>query len=145
MNRKSIAVAVLITLTALLAAPLAAETEEARHRRPRCNDLRAIARFLELTEEQVGQTRAIYGAFRQIVEPLREQIPPLREELAELLDGENPPACEVGQVVVDVDFLTDQIDEAKETADEEFEALLTDEQLVRWEEFQRVCRPGFGR
>jgi Spy/CpxP family protein refolding chaperone len=129
---------------ALLAWPLAAAAAQPqRPHRPRCNDLRAIARFVHLSEQQIADTRAIFQGLRQTVEPLREQIPPLREELAALLDTEDPAAAEVGQIVIDIDSLGDQIQEAREAAEGEFEALLTEEQLARWEQFQQICRPGY--
>jgi len=143
MTKRSLRIAAAAALVALLAWPLAAATQSDRPHRPRCNDLRAIARFVQLTEEQVQQTRAIYQALRQTVEPLREQIPPLREELAALLDTDNPAAGQVGQIVIDIDSLQDQIEEAKEAAEGEFEALLTPEQSARWEHFQEICRPGY--
>jgi Spy/CpxP family protein refolding chaperone len=143
MTKKALTLATAAALAALLVFPLAAQAQQNRHRRPRCHDLRAIARFLQLSEQQVEQARAIYQEFRETVEPLREQIPPLREELSTLLEGENPAAAEVGQIVVDIDALHDQVEDAKEAADAEFEALLTEEQLARWQEFQDVCRPGY--
>lgn len=141
MTRRTAAVATSVALAALLAWPFAAEAQN--RRRPRCNDLRALARFLQLNEQQAQQTRAIFEAFRDAAEPLREQVPPLRESLSSLLDADNPAAAAVGEIVIDIDSLHDQIEEAREVADAEFEALLTGEQRDRWQQFQDVCRPGY--
>jgi Spy/CpxP family protein refolding chaperone len=129
-------------LATLLASPLAAAEQSPAHR-PRCNNLRAIARVVQLTPAQVEQVRGIFADLRAAVEPLRQQIPPLREALEELLDAEQPAACDVGQAVIDIDALRDQIQDARAAAVTEFEGILTPEQLDRWEEFQEHCREGY--
>jgi Spy/CpxP family protein refolding chaperone len=141
MIRKTATVATAVALAALFAWPTTAEAQN--RRRPRCHDLRALARYLQLTEQQAQQARAIYQAFREEVEPLREQIPPLRESLSALLEGDDPAPAAVGEIVIDIDSLHDQVGEAREAAEADFEALLSDEQRARWEQFQDVCRPGY--
>jgi hypothetical protein len=132
-----------MAIAALLAAALAwPVTAEAAPARPRCNDLRALARALALSREQVSETKEIYKDLRSTVEPLREQIEPLREQLQTLLDGDNPAPGQVGQVVIDIDGLRDDIQAAREVADNAFEALLSPEQLLKYHEFEAHCRPG---
>ena len=136
--------ALVATVFAVVLAGAAAQAQQLSHRpdRPRCNNPRAIARFVQLTPEQVQQTRALYDALRDATEPLREQIAPLREDLETLLDGASPEPAAVGQIVIDIDGLRDEIVELREAAEADFVALLTPEQLTRWERFQQVCRPG---
>jgi Spy/CpxP family protein refolding chaperone len=132
-----------MVLAALLAAALvwpAAAT--AAPPRARCNDLRALARALALTRDQVAATKEIYRELRSTVEPLRDEIAPLRDELEALLDGDNPSPGQVGQVVIDIDGLHDDIQAAREEADNAFEALLTPEQLEKYHVFEQHCRPG---
>lgn len=134
-RRTSMALAVV--LAAALASPFAASAAA----RPRCNDVRALARALGLTRDQVTATKEIYRELHGTVEPLREEIEPLREELQALLDEDNPAPGQVGQVVIDIDGLHDDIEEARQQAKSDFEALLTPEQLVKFHVFEAVCRP----
>jgi Spy/CpxP family protein refolding chaperone len=144
MIRRSLTLATAAALFTLLAWPAAAAEQAQNHvRRPRCNNILAIARIVQLTPAQREQAREIFGELRQAVEPLRQQIPPLREAIEELLDADEPVACDVGQAVVDIDALRDQIQVARETAVTAFEAILTPEQLERWENFQEHCREGY--
>lgn len=144
MIRRSLTLATAAALFTLLAWPLAAAEQQQNHpRRPRCNNLRAIARVVQLTPDQVEQTRTIFAGLRETTEPLRQQIPPLREALEDLLDADEPAACDVGQAVVDIDAIRDQIQDAREGAVAEFEGILTPEQLERWENFQEHCREGY--
>lgn len=136
-----------MVLAALLAVALAwpiqagPASAAAPAHRPRCNDLRALAKALGLSREQVQASKVIYRELKSTVEPLREEIDPLREELQAMLDEDNPAPGQVGQVVIDIDSLRDQIDDAKEAADNEFEALLTAEQLEKYHLFEQHCRP----
>ena len=125
-------------LVAVLASPMAATAAPGR---ARCNDLRALAKALALTKDQVAATKEIYKDLRSTVEPLREQIEPLREQLETLLDGDNPAPGQVGQVVIDIDGLRDDIQAAREDANGDFQALLTAEQLQKYQDFQAHCRP----
>jgi Spy/CpxP family protein refolding chaperone len=129
-------------LAALLAVALAwpASAADPAHR-PRCNDLRALAKALGLSREQVQASKDIYRELKSTVEPLREEIDPLREELQAMLDEDHPAPGQVGQVVIDIDSLRDQIDDAKEAAENEFESLLTPEQLEKYHVFEQHCRP----
>lgn len=144
MRRRFPVLATAAVLATLLAVPLAAAETEANHpRRPRCNNLRAIARVVQLSPAQVQQAQALFAELRQTIEPLRQQIPPLREALEDLLEAEAPEAAAVGQAVIDIDALRDQIQDARESGVAEFEGLLTADQLERWEEFQEQCREGY--
>jgi Spy/CpxP family protein refolding chaperone len=131
-----------LALAAILVAALALPvTAAAAPGRARCNDLRALARVLALTKDQVSATKVIYKDLRSTVEPLREQIEPLREQLEALLDGDNPAPGQVGQVVIDMDGLRDDIQAARADADQAFEALLTAELLLKYHDFEAHCRP----
>jgi Spy/CpxP family protein refolding chaperone len=135
---RRIPLALAAILVAALALPMAATAAPGR---ARCNDLRALARALALTKDQVSQTKEIYKDLRSTVEPLRDQIEPLREQLETLLDADNPAPGQVGQVVIDIDGLRDDIQAARADADSAFEAILTPEQLQKYHEFEAHCRP----
>jgi hypothetical protein len=142
MNRKPLVFATL-ALGALLVLPTVAAAQESRA--PRCNNFRAIARVLQLSATQSEQARSIYSELRTTVEPLHDQIAPLKEALEDLLDTATPSAADVGEVVIDIDGIHDQIAAARAAADDEFEAILTAEQVTRWERFQSSCRQGYQR
>ncbi len=136
--------ALALALTGFAALTTAAAAQEAQQQRaPRCNNIRAIARVVQLSSAQQDQARAIFGELRQEVEPLRQQIPPLREALEDLLDADAPVACEVGAAIVDIDGIKDQIDAARQAAQAAFEGILTAEQLERYATFQENCRQGY--
>lgn len=145
MSRKSLVFASLALGCLLVLPSVASAQQENQSKAPRCNNFRAIARALHLTPTQGQAAQAIYSDLRTTVEPLHDSIAPLREALEELLDVASPVATDVGQAVIDIDAIHDQIEAARGAADDEFEALLTAEQLTRWETFQENCRQGYQR
>lgn len=96
------------------------------------NHPRALARFLRLTPAQIAQQKALLEDLRGVIEPLREQQKPLAESLRTALQGASPQACEVGALVVEIDQLGDQIRAAREDYEEAFVAILTPQQLARY-------------
>lgn len=132
--QRSIATAALLALGALPAMA-------ARNSVPHCGDFRAIARHLRLTPEQLTAAKALAVDLRATVQPLQQTIDPLREEVADLLEGASPNACEVGALVVQIDGLHDQIGAARENYQEDFAALLTPDQLAKYQAILARCRP----
>jgi Spy/CpxP family protein refolding chaperone len=141
MRRKLLAATALF---ALLAVPFAAQA--ARAPRPNPADLlhnpRALARFLKLTPAQVAQQKQLVEKLRGTTKPLYEQIEPLEDQLHDQLDAVSPNACTVGATVVEIDELRDQIKEAREDFDEAFSAILTPEQLAKYEALKDAVRIG---
>lgn len=133
--QRSIATAALLALGALpaMAAP--------RNSVPNCGDFRAIARQLKLTPEQLTAAKALAQALRATVAPLQQSVEPLREDLADLLEAASPNACEVGAIVVQIDGIHEQIGAAREEYQEDFAALLTPDQLAKYQEILARCRP----
>jgi Spy/CpxP family protein refolding chaperone len=132
--QRSIATAALLALAALPAMA-------ARNSVPHCGDARAIARYLQLTPEQLTATKALAQALRATVQPLQQAIEPLREDLADLLEAASPNACDAGALVVQIDALHDQIRDAREEYQEDFAALLTPAQLAKYQAILARCRP----
>jgi Spy/CpxP family protein refolding chaperone len=108
---------------------------------PGCNNPRAIAKYLKLTEVQVAQTKDLREDLRDAVEPLRAQIEPIRDRIRTALDAASPDALAVGTLVVQADGVHDQIRDLQEDFEEDFEALLTADQLAKWQTLQAVCHP----
>lgn len=94
----------------------------------RVHDLRFLARFLELTDEQVEQARALFEGTRELTRPVREDLRATAGELRELLAGEAPDPTPVGELVLEIQDLRSELREAREILFEDFRALLTAEQ-----------------
>jgi Spy/CpxP family protein refolding chaperone len=90
-----------------------------------------VARYLELTPEQLEQWNQLLATLRQRVEPLRQQLVEAEGALQELLAQANPDPAAVGTLVLHIKQLRDAIAQAQETYVQAFEALLTPEQLAR--------------
>lgn len=138
-----------IALLATVALGLTALPAQAAPPLPGCKNPKAIARYLRLTQEQVAAWRTLREDLREAVEPIREEIAPIREDLGELLDTANPDACTAGGLVVSIDVLADQIGVLHDGYIADFEALLTPEQLEKWERLVAFCTaedqvPGVG-
>lgn len=131
-------------LLALLATPFAAQAA----RPPRLDPIdllhnpRALARFLKLSPQQVTQQKQLLEELRGTTKPLYEQIEPLEDQLRAQLDAASPDACAVGNTVVQIDGLRDQIKDAREDFDEAFSAILTPEQLAKYETLKDAVRIG---
>lgn len=92
----------------------------------------AIARFLQLTEEQMAQWEQLATTLRDTVAPLREQIAGLEGQLRELLSGANPDPAAVGALVIQIKGLREQVAAAHQAYVSGFEAMLSPEQLARY-------------
>jgi Spy/CpxP family protein refolding chaperone len=128
-------------LTATLAAALPAAAQAA-DRLPRCHDRRAIAKYLGLSKDQATQWRGFTRQLYETTEPLREQIEPLAGALKDQLEGAAPSPAEVGQLVIDIDALRDEIRAARAEFVADFTAILTPEQRLKWAALRAKCGPG---
>ena len=129
----------LAVLAGIVLVALPALADEAQ-RNGRCDDPRFVARFLQLTETQVAEWRELRADLRAATKPLHDAIGPLQDQLETLLDGAAPDACTDGAVVVSIDDNRDQLAALRADYESDFEALLTAEQLDRWERLQGICR-----
>ena len=136
LRRSTVAAALIASLAALPAAAQAAD------RLPRCHDRRAIAKYLGLSKDQATQWRGFTRELYETTEPLRDQIEPLAGALQDLLDGAAPAPAEVGQLVIEIDALRDEIRAARAEFQADFTAILTPAQLAKWEALRARCGPG---
>ena len=137
MNRilkSSIAAAGLLVL-----GTLPAQAAAGGNRVPNCNDFRAIARYLRLTEAQLASARTLGEALRGVVQPLYQSIEPLQDSLQDLLEVASPNVTSVGTAVVQIDGIRDQIRDAREDYEDDFAALLTPEQLTKYQDILSRC------
>ena len=105
--------------------------------------LAPITQFLDLTSDQVDQTRALLDDLKAKVQPLRQQERTLHQQLADLLRGDNPDAAAVGALVIQIQGVRGQIKAARDDFDTAFTALLTATQAGRWSILKEV-RQTFG-
>jgi Spy/CpxP family protein refolding chaperone len=94
--------------------------------------------YLDLTDEQIDAAQAIRDGLRDQLQTLHESFAAQRQELEDLLDGDNPDPAAVGALVIGLHGERDQLHAALTAADAEFSALLTPEQLVKWENFKEL-------
>ncbi|HBL26342.1 MAG TPA: hypothetical protein DD490_05855 [Acidobacteria bacterium] len=112
----------------------------------------ALADSLDLSETQVTQVEKIHAKTRAALEPLLAEQKTLGEAVRAALDnGED--AATVGAAVIAAHEHRQKIRALHEAADGEIEALLTAEQLTRWQALKAARRhmppgvhggPGFG-
>jgi Spy/CpxP family protein refolding chaperone len=141
---KKVALAFALALGLVPALVLAADS--ATHGRPTPDQIlrnpRLLARYLHLTADQNAQARPLYQTLASTLEGLRGQEQPLAQQLRTLLDGSSPGACDVGALVVQIDSLHDQAHAAQQTFDSAFSALLTPDQLARYEALKDAAHVG---
>lgn len=138
---KSSKAVVATALLALLALPFVAE---AAARRPSPEEIlrnpRLLARYLRLTDEQVQQAEALRRTLQATLEPLREAGKDLREAYQDALGATPQDACGIGQAAIAVFDNAEKIKAALEDFDDAFSALLTPEQLRRYEALKEAAR-----
>jgi Spy/CpxP family protein refolding chaperone len=148
MNPKRLLTA--LALTALLLPALATAAVAAGHGpggpgpdpRAILHNAKALSRFLKLTPDQTKTLQTLEKDLQGKVKPLADQIEPLRDQLKEVLDNASPDACQAGQIVVHIDSIRDQIRAAFDQFDEAFSAILTPEQLARYEALKAAAGLG---
>lgn len=131
----------LTAFLALLALPLAAEAQAGR-RAPEdiLQNPRALARYLKLTPAQVEAAKKLQQELKAAVDPLREAQKGLREAFRTELEAASPNACEVGEAALALQANREQIRAEVEEFDDKFSALLTPEQLARYEALKEAAR-----
>lgn len=125
----------------LLALPLAAQAQQGRRdpgeilRNPRL-----LARYLQLTPAQVTAAQKLAADLKAVVEPLRQAEKTLRETLRADLAAASPNPCTVGADLLALRANEERIKAALQDYDRKFSALLTPEQLTRYEALKEAAR-----
>lgn len=94
--------------------------------------------YLDLSEEQIEATQAIHESLRDQLGALRDEHRALREELRSTLEAGDPDPTTVGEMVIAIHGQRGGFRSVLEAADAEFSALLTPEQLEKWENFKEL-------
>jgi hypothetical protein len=100
----------------------------------------ALARYLELTEEQVASALELHAATREASQPILEENRDLETQLKELLDGDSPSPAAVGEIVITVHENRKTLKAIQQQFEEDFMALLDAEQLVRYENLKEALQ-----
>jgi Spy/CpxP family protein refolding chaperone len=94
--------------------------------------------YLDLTEDQVQATEELWNDLQEALTPFYEDQTALREELRALLDEEEPDLPAVGSVVVSLDENRQAIEAARAAYEVDFRALLTVDQLPKFDHMQEI-------
>lgn len=103
----------------------AQETPDPSRARPK----ELVARYLQLSSEQLGQWEELLTTLRSTVEPLQQRLQEVESQLAELLRQENPAPAAVGALVIERHTLRAGIGQGLRDYVNGFEAMLTAEQV----------------
>lgn len=127
----SLLVAVAVVLCAL---PLAAQPPQGpRDPAAILHNPRLLARYLHLTPDQVTATQKLAADLKATLDPLHQQGQQLRDAFQAAVSAANANACDVGQAALAVHANDVKIKAALDDFDTKFSALLTPDQLARYE------------
>jgi Spy/CpxP family protein refolding chaperone len=144
MKRRLLVTAALVAVLALTAVPFLAEAAQPPKPNPAdiLHNPRALARYLKLTAAQIDTMKVLLDNLHATTKPLYDQIEPLEKTLKAQLDVASPDALTVGGTVVRLDALRDKIRDARDVFDAAFSAILTPEQLARYQALKDAARIG---
>lgn len=128
--------AALVLMMVCLAAPLLAQADAPQN--PKAQE--AVARFLQLTPDQVQDWNELLAAREASILPLRDDLRDVEIELKELLDGEDPDPTAVGTLVLEGKSLREAIGEVHRDYVDSFEGMLVEEQRGRLSAIRRAER-----
>lgn len=95
----------------------------------------ALFDYLGLSEAQQTQWEALHEQFRTSMEPIFVQQQALREQIQALLDAGTSDPAAIGMLVIQQHALQQQVRTAHETLQTNLKAILTAEQLIKYEAF----------
>jgi len=133
----------LLGLALLLLAPLAAVANPAGPGSGGPGGVRNMfppAGYLNLTDEQVEAVTALRDQMREEMKTLLEAQRALGEQLRDALGSDQPDATRIGELTLEMHGFRDQIRATLESFESEFTALLTAEQLAKYENFRELMR-----
>jgi Spy/CpxP family protein refolding chaperone len=133
-----------LALTALLLVPALAMA--AREQRPSPEQIlhspKLLARYLNLTAAQVTQEEALFKTLGDALKSIHDQEKTQRDGLAAELAKASPDACTAGGFVVKIDALYEQAAAAVRAFDTAFSAILTPEQLAKYNALKELAHIG---
>jgi Spy/CpxP family protein refolding chaperone len=143
----SMRASILAVAAVLLALPLAAQPPQGPPPRDPAEILhnpRLLARYLHLTPDQATATQKLAADLKATLDPLHQQGQKLRDAFQAAVSAANPNPCDVGQAALAVHANDQKIKAALDDFDTKFSALLTPDQLARYEALKALVHPGDG-
>jgi len=138
--RKTVAIALLVLLIIPSLALAAARPGGGPSADEILRNPRLLSRYLKLDAAQVAQLRTFSAELKTALEAVRTARKPLYENLEALLAATNRDACAIGAAVIALHNNGDLARAALERFDDQFSAILTPEQLVRYEALKAAAR-----
>jgi Spy/CpxP family protein refolding chaperone len=99
-----------------------------------------VARFLDLSDDQVAQWELLIDEREQAAAPLRDAIAAVQQQLDDLLAGEDPDPLAVGELVIQRRDLGEQLADVHRAYVTGFEGMLDEAQLAQYRFLQRAER-----
>lgn len=106
---------------------------------------RLLSRYLKLDAAQVAQLRTFNTELTTSLQAIRTARKPLQENLEALLAATSQEPCAIGNAAIALHANGDLSRAAVETFDDKFSAILTPEQLTRYEALKAAARALGGR
>jgi Spy/CpxP family protein refolding chaperone len=103
-----------------------------------------LDRLLQLTTEQQQALRTLREEERETTRPIAEQMRPLHGSLRQALESGNPDPTTVGNYMIQIHTLEQQIRSVHDSFQEKLVALLTPEQKEKFDAFQKEGPRGRG-
>ncbi|HEY4595632.1 MAG TPA: periplasmic heavy metal sensor [Thermoanaerobaculia bacterium] len=129
----------------LLALPLAAQPPRApRDPAEILHNPRLLTRYLHLTPDQVTASQKLFTDLKATLDPLHQQGQQLRDAFQAAVSAANANPCDVGQAALAVHANGVKIKAALDDFDQKFSALLTPDQLAKYEALKALVHPGEG-
>jgi len=101
-----------------------------------------LVRGVGLTPAQATATRALIQTARTAIRPVRADVQSLNQQIKAAFAQASPDACAIGALVVSRHDDYEKIEAALQAFDQGFAALLTPEQLAKYEALKTVLRLG---
>ena len=101
--------------------------------------LAILKTVLDLSQEQLGEIRGLVQERAAAVQPLAEQVKIYEKELKETLDGDSPDSVVIGDLVLDIQMLRQEIEGHQQIFRQGFRMLLTAEQVDRIGNIHKVA------
>jgi Spy/CpxP family protein refolding chaperone len=137
MRNATLALAAFLTLLVL---PVAAQAQRGpANPADVLSNPRALARYLRLTPDQIRTTQQLFTDLRKAVEPLRQNAKTLADTYKAALAATPQNPCAIGDAAIAVYNNNQRIKAAFEDFDTRFSAILTPEQLARYEALKEVA------
>jgi Spy/CpxP family protein refolding chaperone len=107
---------------------------------PPLHPMRIVAQYFDFTQEQVDQIRGFLEIRKAAVEPLLKQIAAQEKDLHDLLGTTDPDPAAVGNMLIAIHQLKEQVKAARDQFDTSLEGILTPDQATKLHAVRRAAR-----